>query len=144
MVSTLRAEGMKKNRLLVIFMLMLMLGSTYADDDTSENSYIKELIYAAINFYELENYYHIAELPNRIPLRVLINDVVVKNYHHIKFGKPVLYVSEKPHIIFNSISVDNKNTAKVVFRYIPEGLKIKIILRKNSTWEVISSELKEE
>lgn len=141
MVSTLRVKKTKKLILSVI--LIIICGASYAND-MKENNNISELIHAAINFSELDNYYHVSELPDRIPLRVLINNVVTKSYHHIKFGKPVLYVSDNPHLIFNSISIDKRNKAKVVFRYIPEGLSVEIILKKKSSWVIIDSKLKEE
>ena len=115
----------------------IVTDNSVAHDDT------QALIEKVIDLNALNNYYHVDELPQRKPLRILINKVVTKSYQHIKFDIPVLYVVNEPHMVFDSISSDN-GVATVVFRYLPEGLRVEMTLKKTLHWEVIESELTEQ
>ena len=92
----------------------------------------------------LETYYHAEQRPERRPVRIAKNDVLSQEFFMAKFGAPVAYVAEGAHLIFTRLDV-RANEADVAFRYLPEGVRGQMALRKvGSDWKITRQSLVEE
>lgn len=108
------------------------------------NSDINKIIDAVINSTALEPYYHVDELPERKPLRIQRNSLLAKDVILSKFGVPVVFVDEHPHLAFTRIDI-GKEKAKIDFRYIPEGIRGEVWLNHiTCDWVVTKTSVIEE
>lgn len=127
-----------------VIIAIALLNTLITDVDAQESGGDAcEIVDKALRIDELQGYYHIDVLSNRKPLRMLGNDFVNEGCNHTIFGEPVLYVVDDPHFVLDMISVSG-NTAILMFRYLPEGLRGKLLIRKELHWRVIKSTITEE
>lgn len=115
----------------------------------SDSLELQKIIQKAIDLPELQQYYHVSELPNRSPLIIYLNNNLYYNFELFKFGKRVEIIKDidaikqKPHIKFNVINV-TETIADLDFTYKVEGINVSMKLEKNNTnWIVINSKITE-
>lgn len=108
---------------------------------------LQKIIKKAIDLPELQQYYHVLELPSRSPLVVHFNTKDYKNLELFKFGKPVEIVNNintvknKPHLKFNVVNVEEAK-ASLDFDYKVEGINVLMELNKiNGNWIVVNSKI---
>lgn len=113
----------------------------------SDNAQIFQLV---IDIPEMNGFYHVDQLPDRTPLKILRSDLALPEFNLVKFGVPVEYVSSTevaegiPIFEFTSIEI-TEDSAEVEFRYLVEGVKGTVTLVKSdSHWEVSDKSIVEQ
>jgi len=94
---------------------------------------------------ELQQYYHINEAPNRVPLIVVKNEFMNSKFKLKKFDKPVILLTKekirqkKIVTYFKFTDVKQKGNSLIIkFRYPVEGLAGKVIFKKTgNNWKII-------
>lgn len=126
-----------------LFTLVAYMHSARADDA------IQDVAQAVIDMKELQMYYHVDKLPERIPL-IIVKNEYTKNLRLKKFDTNVLLIEKqkllkmkKTYFEFTVISIAN-DSAKVNFSYPAEGIYGNAELsRKDGQWLVASTKITE-
>jgi hypothetical protein len=104
--------------------------------DLQDQQKILQLI---IDSKQLEKYYHTDVLPERVPLRIINNNLINTNIRLVKFGRDVIFIEQdnnEPYLLFSAINIET-DSAHVVFEYPPEGIKgLANLTKKNGNWEI--------
>lgn len=109
---------------------------------------LKSLVQAVIDLEALQNYYHVADAPDRKPLILLKNDVVDRDLGLSKFGVPVQFLvrdeaGQKPYLEVTKAVVTG-DSAVMEFRYPVEGIHGTVQFKKaGGRWQVENHKLVE-
>jgi hypothetical protein len=109
---------------------------------------LQSVLQTVIDAKELDGYYHADTLPERKPLRLLVDKGIHQELGDLtKFGEPVQFIDQattnKPYLAFDTIFVTTQR-AIVTYRYPPEGIRGKVTLAKNKGgWIIEAFELHE-
>lgn len=116
-------------------------GSADSATSAASHSLIAQLV---LDLPELQQYYHVDTLPDRVPVRIATGGAVADQPPLEKFGKPVRYVAAgEAHVVFDAID-QHGDRAEVRFRYTPEGVAGRVLLeQKDGVWRVARAELSE-
>jgi hypothetical protein len=87
----------------------------------------------------LEKYYHTDVFPERIPLRIVKNDLINSDIKLKKFDENVIFIEKndtEPYLSFPVVNIET-NSAYVEFEYPPEGIRGNAnLINKNGNWEI--------
>lgn len=104
-----------------------------------------------IDLPELQQYYHIKELPDRMPLPIIRNQFIKDIKSLNKFGQSIVFITEEEanqkkinhYFKFTKISL-TKNICYVNFEYPIEGLAGKIeFMKDKGNWIIKNSNIAE-
>lgn len=127
---------------IILFSGLLLIASCASATAADSRDHKIDILETIINMPELEQYYHVGEMPGRAPL-IIVCDEVSENAKLRKFGMPVVIYSKAqaqqlklgPHLVIESMLVDAKS-AKVAFNYMAEGVGAEVKLTYDQTWTV--------
>lgn len=107
-------------------LILSALSACQKDEDTSMKSNISiKVVQLILEHSELQQYFH-PDKENRLPVRVVTNNLIPTNITINKFDKPVLFLSEAPsHPYLEIITFKhNSDTIEFFIRYDVEGIGI--------------------
>ena len=116
----------------------------------STKSYLNQVCQLTLDHASLQPYFHVDTLPERKPMRVLVNNSTDAKLELSKFGMPVMLLSADqalaegvPYFVFTEISIDAER-AQVTFEYPVEGIRgIVRFQRSGNDWKTESFQLVE-
>lgn len=119
-------------------------GFTFLDekDPETEKEKIIEMI---INYPEFKMYLH-PEVPGRVPVVLMKNDIATGEFSIKCCGRRVEYISEKDsafiksrnYIKFTEYKFISSSELNVGFSYPIEGIRCEVNLKKDSKWKIIN------
>ncbi len=133
--------------LTTIFFIMLSACANAASPKQVSNIDICKVIQLTINLPKLQQYYHIAEKPERKPLKLFISDKKISCTSLTKFNEPVILLDSTNngsymHIL--NIS-PTPQTIEVSFTYKAEGIKgLANFKKQGAEWQTVTSSIVEQ
>jgi hypothetical protein len=121
--------GIHMKKTIFVSLLILLSGCTSNTvNQTSKESGLCGLVEAAINFDELQKFYHVDHFPDRVPLKINLGSQATSCPGLEKFGAPVIIVNEESAAkMINDVvmKIDVKevapNAVDLTLWYPPEG-----------------------
>ena len=146
---------MKRLLPIFVFILLVLTNSVFGQkQDLMPINEIREVIKLAIDYPDLQQYYHVEVLPNRIPLVIkefgIVNSKNLKGLQ--KFRKDIVILTEEEiknqnieaYLKIGEWTYDGQNL-QFQFEYDVEGLSVGYkFLKEEGRWKMVDADLWEE
>lgn len=145
-------------KLLFLLVMVIMLAAAGCEPGLGQKTQpmhnrqdLAEILQAVLDAEQLQQYYHVDELPERKPVRIAERPELEPHPEVVKFNTPAVYQAREelerknlPYFTFPRIVI-NQDLAYLAFRYDVEGLRgSAFLVRSNDGWRLEHLTLSEE
>ena len=130
--------------------LVMILAAGLQITSTAQQEDLENVVQLALDLNEIQGFYH-PEMPGRMPIMILDNDIVPNTLRLEKFGVPVEFWDKSTlftlgmtfFLQFEEVKLKS-NSATLQYQLFGEGIYVNLKLKKeNDRWIIVSKQVVE-